>query len=87
MSVEQELLDGTWRVDGVRHLIYRTSNHMRDEMRVWFNSACGQHATSWGHYDFAGRWRNPDGLVLKEPRLMKGCVTCLECLTNPIPEK
>ena len=85
--VHRELLDGTWRVDGVRHYIYRMLEHTRDEMCVWFSSACGQHETMRGHYDFAGRWRKTDGLVLKEPRLLKGCVTCLECLINPISEK
>ena len=87
MSIEQELLEGTWRVGGIRHFIYRMTEYWRDGMRVGFNTACRQHWTSWGRYDIAGRWRLTDGLALKEPRLSKGCVTCLECLTNPIPEK
>ncbi len=86
--IDQELLVGTWRLRGVYHVAIRTTSMTTSSIRMWFSTPCGC-ATPWGEY-VLDDWRvaaRPDGKRLKEPRLFKHHVTCLECLVTQLLEK
>ena len=67
MSWDNHRLDGVWEVNGLRHTIIQWS---KEDYDFQWDTRCGLGATP----------RTSDGG--KKPRVIKGFVTCLQCLAR-----
>lgn len=79
IETSRDRVEGTWRINGVYHVFYRTIQASRDKAEFWFNTACG-FASSILQYDFNAVARNVEGKPVREPRAYRKDPTCLTCI-------